>query len=582
MPYRNNRAAALADGPQVHARGTRREALVKQDALQDAILNCSGFSGIATDEHGIIQIFNVGAERMLGYSADELIDRRSLTDISDPADFVARAAALSAELSTPIEPGFAALVHKAARGVEDVCELTYYRHDGGRLSALLSITALRDARDAVIGFLLISTDNAARQQAEADRQALDRALQEKNAELDNARTVAERANRSKSDFLSNMSHELRSPLNAILGFAQLIDTGEPPPTPPQKSSVDQILQSGWYLLKLINEILDLTMVESGQVSLSLEPMSLAEVLSDCEAMIDPQARQEGIRLSFPTVDSACFVHADRTRVKQVFINLLSNAIKYNRPSGSVTVTCGPGSAGRIRVSFRDTGNGLSPAQLEQLFQPFNRLGQESGSKEGTGIGLVVCERLTRLMAGMIGVQSTVGVGSTFWVELKGTAETQLAAAAEGAAPTPRARGTTDTQARTVLCVEDNPANLMLVQKLIARRPDIEMLSAVNGRDGIDLARARQPAVILMDINLPGMSGLAALRLLAQDTATMHIPVIAVSANAMPRDVAQGLAAGFFRYLTKPIRVDDFMAALDTALDESSLRTNRGQDDGNTG
>ena len=247
--------------------------------------------------------------------------------------------------------------------------------------------------------------------------------------------MAEKANLAKSEFLSSMSHELRSPLNAILGFAQLMETGSPLPTPAQKASIDQILKAGWYLLELINEILDLALIESGKLSLSLEPMSLVDVMLECQAMIEPQAQKSGIRMSFPQFEIPYFVHADRTRVKQVLINLLSNAIKYNRAQGTVEVTCSASTAERIRISVQDTGEGLSPEKLAQLFQPFNRLGQEASAEEGTGIGLVVSKRLVELMGGEIGVESTVGVGSVFWIELNLAAEPQLAAgAAEPLAP----------------------------------------------------------------------------------------------------------------------------------------------------
>jgi signal transduction histidine kinase/CheY-like chemotaxis protein len=384
-------------------------------------------------------------------------------------------------------------------------------------------------------------------------------------DLENARIAAEQANLAKSDFLSSMSHELRSPLNAMLGFAQLMESGSPPPTSVQKASIDQILQAGWYLLELINEILDLALIESGKLSLSPEPTSLSEVLSDCQAMIEPQAQKRGIQVEFPQIDNPCFVRADRTRLKQVVVNLLSNAIKYNRTAGAVKVTCDRDAPDRIRISFRDTGEGLSAEKLTQLFQPFNRLGQEAGSEEGTGIGLVVSKRLVELMEGEIGAQSTVGVGSVFWIALKTAAEPHLAAETVESSTVAQTRAPPNQQVRTVLYVEDNPANLLLVENLIARRTDMRLLSARDGTRGIEIARVSRPDVILMDINLPGLSGIEALRILAEDPATASIPVIALSANAMPRDIVKGLDAGFFRYLTKPIKINEFMDTLEAAL-----------------
>jgi PAS domain S-box-containing protein len=672
------------------ARKQAEEALLKAGALQSAIFNSANFSSIATDAKGVIQIFNVGAERMLGYAAADVMNKITPAEISDPQEVIARAKALSVELSTTITPGFEALVFKASRGIEDIYELTYIRKDGSRFPAVVSVTALRDAQNAIIGYLLIGTDNTARKQVEEEQKKLDQrlrdqqfytrsliesnidalmttdpsgiitdvnkqmealtgctrdeligapfknyftdperaeagiklvlsekkvtnyeltasardgkktvvsynattfydrdrklqgvfaaardvterkrfevALQETNVELESAKSAAEKANLAKSDFLSSMSHELRSPLNAILGFAQLLESTSPLPTASQKENIAQILQAGWHLLKLINEVLDLAVVESGKMSLSPESVSLAEVISECQAMMEPQAKQRGISMTFPQLNIPYYVHADRTRVKQVLINLLSNAIKYNREQGTVEVKCTTISPERIRISVKDTGAGLPPEKLTQLFQPFNRLGQESRAGEGTGIGLVMSKRVVELMEGAIGVESTVGVGSVFWIELLlTTAPTFLVASPESTTAI-QARIPTAARLRTLLYVEDNPANLTLVEQLIARRSDIRLLTAVNGTLGIEIARASQPEVILMDINLPGISGIEALKILREDPATAHIPVVALSANAMQRDIKKGMETGFFYYLTKPIKVNEFMDALDGALE----------------
>ncbi len=413
--------------------------------------------------------------------------------------------------------------------------------------------------------LLAMEDITERKQVEAERARLDRVLLDKNAELENARFVAEKANLAKSDFLSSMSHELRTPLGAILGFAQLLESGAPQPTPLQKRSIDQILKAGWYLLELINEILDLALIESGKLSLSLEPVSLAEIMQECEVMVEPQAQQRGISLNFIRLEAPCFVNADRTRVKQLLLNLLANAIKYNNANGTVTVTCTPRSPDLIRVSVRDTGDGLTQEQLLQLFQPFNRLGQKADVEEGTGIGLVVCKQLVELMGGIIGVESTVGEGSVFWFELDRATKPEIAYHATALKVIDQTQARDSAHVYTLLYVEDNPANLMLVEDLVARRTDIRFLSARDALRGIEIANASLPDIILMDINLPGISGLEALKILSEDPATAHIPVIALSANAIPRDIEKGLAAGFFRYLTKPIKVNEFMDTLDMSL-----------------
>jgi signal transduction histidine kinase/ActR/RegA family two-component response regulator len=541
------------------ARKHAEEALRKAGALQSAIFNSANFSSIATDAKGVIQIFNVGAERMLGYDVADVVNTITPADISDPQELIVRAEALSTELGTVITPGFEALVFKAARGIEDIYELTYIRKDGSRFPAVVSVTALRDGHNAIIGYLLIGTDNTARKQVDTERKRLDQVLLEKNVEL-------ERANLAKSDFLSSMSHELRSPLNAILGFAQLIAIDATTITTSQKASIDQILHAGWYLLELINGILDLAQIESGKLSLSVEQVLLAEVMAECQAMIEPQSHTRNIHMSFCQFDVPCFVHADRTRLKQVVINLLSNALKYNRAGGSVTVECSTSTPDRVRISIGDTGAGLPSAKLAQLFEPFNRLGQETGAEEGTGIGLVVSKRLVELMGGAIGVESTVGVGSVFWIELNAAIAPDVDVEGPGSTAARQPRVVKDAGPRTLLYVEDNPANLSLVEQLVARCSNMRLLSARNATLGIQIARDSLPDVILMDINMQGLNGLDALKILRDDPVTAHIPVVAVSANAMPHDIRKGLEAGFFRYLTKPINVNEFMDTLHVALE----------------
>ena len=556
---RTNRGAPeTAAAAQAAALPPKAAALAKSSTLQTAILNSASFSIIATDEAGVIQLFNVGAERMLGYAADEVVDRISPSDIHDPQEVQERAVQLSTELGTPIAPGFEALSFKASRGIEDIYELTYICKDGSRFPAIVSITALRGDAGAIIGYLLIGADNSARKRVDT--------------ELKQAMAAADQANRAKSDFLSSMSHELRTPLNAILGFAQLLETGAPVPTPTQKRNIEQILKAGWYLLELINEVLDLALIESGRLTLSNEPVSLAEVLTECRAMIEPQARSRGIGMTFPSFEIQRFITADRTRVKQVLINLLFNAIKYNRPQGTVVVEATAVANSSIRISVRDTGIGLPPEHIDQLFQPFNRLGKEASAEEGSGIGLVVTKRLVDLMGGTIGVVSALGQGSVFWVEFKTAAAPQFTTALVDPATAQRPKVPDGTPLRTLLYVEDNPANLELVGQLIGRRSDLNMLSAADGALGIEYARACLPEVILMDINLPGMSGIDAMKILRADPATAHIPIIALSANAVPRDIEKALEAGFFNYITKPIMVSQFMEALDVALDHSRKTT----------
>jgi len=446
-------------------------------------------------------------------------------------------------------------------GVEAMAE----RPDKARINFLAHPTPLRDTSGNIVGGINMLIDIS-------ERKRLDQVLLENNIELNKAKNIAEKANRAKSDFLSNMSHELRTPLNAILGFAQLIDASNPQPTPSQKRSVLQILQAGWYLLDLINEILDLSLIESGRLPLSMEIVSLPELMRECKTMVEPQALNRNITLHFPEFNSPFQVTADNTRLKQVLSNLLSNAIKYNRPNGKVTVTCEE-FQGRARISVADTGEGLSPEQLLQLFQPFNRLGKENSSEEGTGIGLVMTKRLIKLMGGKITVESKVGQGTLFRVELLMGAEQPANLSRHDVHSISEYHHIKRRSAkRTLLYVEDNPANLTLVEDIVASRTDFSLLTARDGFAGVEQARLAQPDLILMDINLPGMSGTEALKVLAKDPLTQHIPVIALSANALPNDIQKGLEAGFFRYLTKPIRINELVSSLDAALELTKENT----------
>ena len=439
------------------------------------------------------------------------------------------------------------------------CELRMLTHAGTIFWAHLEATIVRNADGAAV-YRLIVTDIS-------DHKRLDQTLQERNIELDSARQAAEKANSAKSDFLSSMSHELRSPLNSILGFAQLLESGSPAPTVAQKARIDHILQSGWFLLELINEILDLALIEAGKLSYSLEALSLPEILSECQSMSQTLAEHSGVQVSIAPFDAPCFVNADRTRLTQLIINLLSNAIKYNRINGTVTVSAQLTETGCVRISVRDTGHGLSEVKLAQLFEPFNRLGQETSSITGTGIGLVVCKRLIEMMGGAIGVESTVGVGSVFWIELQQAAPAGFTAISDDGLPEPEPAPSPHAgRQRTVLYVEDNEANRELVAQLVAPRTDLRLLRAHDAAQGIALASSELPDVILLDIHLPGMNGLQALQVLQLNAATRQIPVLALSANAMRRDIEKGLAAGFLRYLTKPIKNNELLQALDIALE----------------
>ena len=527
---------------------TNDRLIVSEERLA-VTLNSIGDAVIATDVAGCVTLLNPNGEKLTGWVRADAIGR--------PIDDIFRIINEKTRQPVPI-PVKAALAHGSIQGMTNHTILI--ARDDSECSIADSCAPIRDRDGTVIGAILVFRDASV-------VRAFDLALQAKNAELEEAKASADKANLAKSDFLSNMSHELRTPLGAILGFAQLIESGDPAPTPVQRRSVVQILEAGWYLLELINEILDLALIESGKLSMSLEPTLIADVLRECEAMIEQQATKRGVVVGFSHIDEPYFVRADRTRVKQILVNLLSNAIKYNKPGGTVVVNHVVERTEYIRISVRDTGHGLTPEQISYLFQPFNRLGQEMNGEEGTGIGLVVSKRLVELMGGVIGVESTVDVGTEFWIVLPLAAAPQLP---DGPAYPPHTTIADADQAgkpsRRVLYIEDNPANLMLVEQLIARRSDIRLLTAEDGATGVALARTALPDAILMDINLPGISGIDALKILAEDPLTAHIPVMALSANAIPRDIDKGLVAGFFRYQTKPIKINEFMEALDAMLD----------------
>lgn len=526
-------------------------ALLNAGALENAILTSSTFAIIATDTAGVIQVFNVGACRMLGYEASEMIDRVQPCQLHERGQFELRSAELSRGCGTVVHTGLEVLTCKASRGIEDIYETSFICKDGSLLPTRVSITALRDQGGVIIGYLMICTDNS-------EHIRVENLLKE-------AISTAETASAAKSEFLSRMSHELRTPLNAILGFAQLIETGNPEPTALQKRGLHQILNAGWYLLALINEVLDLAMVESGRMNLVSEPVSVGDVLQDCQTMISPQADKLGVTLCFNQPHRPLYVSADAIRLKQVLINLLVNAVKYNRPQGRVAVDFVSHSSTSVRINVRDTGPGMTPEQVKQLFQPFNRLGREGGAQDGTGIGLVVTKRLVELMGGSIGVTTLPGTGSVFWVELPLTAAAvqPVTSRSEESASAPLERRKASRY--SVLYVEDNLTNLELVEQIISRRPDIRFYSAPDATKGVELAGTLLPDVILMDINLPGLSGTAAMRSLRADPRTAHIPVIALSANAIPREILSALEAGFHGYITKPIKISVLTRTLDKAL-----------------
>ncbi len=385
----------------------------------------------------------------------------------------------------------------------------------------------------------------------------DRARIEK--QLREAKEEADRANHAKSEFLSRMSHELRTPLNAILGFGQLLERQNP--TEAQRTRVSHIINAGRHLLNLINEVLDISRVETGNLQLSLEPVCVAEALEEALSLMRPLAAERGIELRTPTLlEQTDYVMADRQRFQQVLLNLLTNAVKYTPPKGRVTVSSSTIGAGAIRIAISDTGAGISSEKLDRLFTPFDRLGAEQTAVEGTGLGLALCQRLIHAMHGSIGVDSTVGSGSMFWVELaraESPFERVALAKCNGTQPHHRVKA----PQRTILYVEDNLSNLTLIEQMLADQSHIKLITAMQGKLGLELARQHSPDLILLDLHLPDLPGWEVLARLQGQKATREIPVVVISADATARQIKRLMAAGASAYLTKPLDMQEFFRVI---------------------
>jgi PAS domain S-box-containing protein len=684
------------------ARKQAEEALCKAGALQNAIFNSANFSSIATDARGVIQIFNVGAERMLGYAAADVVNKITPADISDPQEVVARAKELSVELGTPITPGFEALVFKASRGIEDIYELTYIRKDGSRFPAVVSVTALRDDQDAIIGYLLIGTDNTARKEIEAEqkklaqglrdhqfytrslfesnidalmtidpagiitdvnkqmealtdctrdeligapfkdcftdperaemsikqvlgqkkltnyeltvctrdgketlvsfncttfydrnrklqgvfaaarditeRQLLDQVMQEKNIELESAKSTAEIANLAKSEFLSSMSHELRTPLNSIIGFSELLADGlKGDLTAPQLECVEDILASGRHLLSLINDILDLSKVEAGKLELELEPFDIESVLRRSMSIVSEKANVQGIQLNLELGEDLGMIDADERKVKQILYNLLSNAVKFTLQGGRVTLSASkvsgktaarpmPGGGDLqlsyaseddfLEISVLDTGIGISTKDLTKLFRPFTQLdGALSRKYAGTGLGLVLVKKLAELHGGRVGVENEDGKGTRFTVWLPYTQPTPLKNA------TPKTE-TFAKQARpktapfaVLLELEDREA--LHVRRLLESE-GIRVERALDGAAALALATKSPPGLIILGMRQNGQEAWDFLHGLRSAPPLANIPVVL---SAFKQDMQKGVALGASMVLRKPASRQELEDAL---------------------
>jgi PAS domain S-box-containing protein len=631
----------------ITARKLAEEALLKAGALQSAIFNSANFSSIATDSKGVIQIFNVGAERMLGYTAAEVMNKITPADISDPQEVIARAKELSVELDTPIKPGFEALVFKASRGIEDIYELTYIRKDGSRFPAIVSVTALRDEQDAIIGYLLIGTDNTARKQIEeeqkllsqrlrdhqfytrslfecnidaimttdpsgiitdvnkqmevlsgctrdeligapfrnyftdpdlaetgikqvlsekqvtnyeltsrardgketvvsinattfydrdrklqgvfaaardvTERKRLDQVLQEKNIELESARSVAEKTNLAKSDFLANMSHELRTPLNSVIGFSEVLqDQMFGPINEKQQEYVNNILTSGRHLLSLINDILDLSKVESGKMELEPSTFSLRESLDASMMMLREKAMKAGIELHLDLAPEAdVSIVADQRKLKQILFNLLSNAVKFTHAAGTVDVIA-VRDGDFIEITVADSGIGIREEDIQKLFQAFTQLESVyTKGFEGTGLGLALSRQMVELHGGRIWVRSEFGKGSRFSFTVPLTQATTKEPPANNRLDTVPGSG------NTVLVIEDDPLTLTALENALLRK-GYRALRASNGKEGIEMAQRDSPDLIVLDLLMPGMNGFDVADRLRNEKIATNVPILVLT------------------------------------------------------
>jgi len=663
----------------VNLRKQAEEVLLKAGALQRAIFNSANFSSIATDAKGVIQIFNVGAERMLGYTAGEVMNKITPADISDPQELVARAKALSIELATTITPGFEALVFKASRGIEDIYELTYIRKDGTRFPAVVSVTALRDAQDAIIGYLLIGTDNTARKLVEAEQRKLDQRLRDQQfytrsliesnidalmttdpagiitdvnkqmealtgctrdeligapfksyftepdraeagiklvlserkvtdyeltacardgkqtvvsynattfydrgrtlqgvfaaardvterkrveAELQQAKAMAETASQTKSDFLASMSHEIRTPLNAIIGIADLLARTNL--SPEQDKYVQIFRRAGDNLLHLINDILDLSKVEASQLELERTRFSLNDLMGKVSEMVAGRAHEKGLALVCDIApDVPRDLVGDPTRLRQVLLNLLGNAVKFTE-SGEVAlrVTSAADSAsGVLRFAISDTGIGIPAEKLGAVFERFTQADSSTTRKYGgSGLGLTISKRLVELMGGRISVESGVGKGSVFSF----TVPLEVWAGAMGQASVPIGAGPEVPLAELhILLVEDSADNRTITMAYLQETPYVVEI-AENGAIALEKFIAGAFDLVLMDRQMPVMDGLTATRAMRAWEQANHrppTPIIALTASALKGDQEKFVAAGCTAYLTKPIKQDMLLQAI---------------------
>ena len=530
------RTAALQ--AEMRERGVAEAALRESEQRFRNILNNVPIGVVYTDLSGQIKQANPRFCELTGYGEQELLELRPIDYTS--AEDVAQDAGLTAQLVRGEIPMYRR--HKR-----------YISKSGGTVWVQASVSLLRDAQGQPRRIVGVAEDITEHLKLEA---------------AERAREAAEASNRAKSEFLSRMSHELRTPLNAMLGFAQLLELDQRHPlSPNQQPWVSQIQQAGWHLLEMINDVLDLSRIESGNLRLHTETLNLGELLAATVAMVEGDARQRRILIIQELGEGTAFVLGDSTRVKQILTNLLSNAVKYNEDAGRIHIASRVSGHDTVEIAVTDTGLGMTPRQLAELFQPFNRLGRERSSQQGTGIGLVISQRLAELMGGSLRARSLSGQGSSFMLTLPSSADPDTVRSEFEHTPLPAA----EYHRRVVHYVEDNETNVEVMRGILAQRSQVRMVVSVNGRGGLAAIRAQRPDLVLLDMHLPDISGMELLRELKADAATASIPVVVVSADAMAQQIDAAFQAGCSHYLTKPVSVSELLAVVDDVLERIDTR-----------
>lgn len=533
---KNSTVGILGSYTDITERKIMQRSLQESETRHRAIFQSAVDGIIIIDTRGIIETINPAIIKIFGYTSDELVGNNISMLMPEPF-----ASQHDIFISSFTQKGSSTILGRER-------ELFAQRKDGSVFPVDIALDEmLLDSKRMFTGIIRDVTDR------KEDEQKIIRSKEE-----------AERANQAKSDFLSNMSHELRTPLNAILGFSQLIEFEDTLPTDVAENN-QEILSAGHHLLKLINEVLDLSKIEAGHIDLTLEPVVYNDLLLECISLIDPIAKSNEINIIYPNNSDNILLRADRIRLKQVIVNLLSNAIKYNKKSGDVNINIEIVREDFCRISFRDTGQGIKQENISSLFKIFNRLEAENSAIEGTGIGLVITKRLVELMAGNIGVESEYGIGSTFWIEIP--IETENTTTSRPASGNTESLTNAVKKQKRVLYIEDNPANLKLVSKLFSKKPHITLLTAHTPSLGLTLADINQLDLILLDIQMPEMDGYKVLDILRHNDKTSLIPVIGISASAMPSDFKKAKDAGFNQYISKPLDINNFYTVIDNILSD---------------